>query len=269
MHGIYALPDFPSIKIPVTIEWSSCDETEVAKILELYVLVDRAPDAIRPRCMGFFEASDVGRIGFVFVDRDTKAQLSLWDLIGFKPKPDAEVRGRLANAVVDCIQHTWELTDGQCECHLWSGSVRCLDSLHPTRFSESPLFLTEFVPPVIPQIPCNRERLLYLHPHTWDRQDIMRIGSIKYLGGGIRWALGVILLEISSWKTFRDILSLKEGSSTLDMSAAVEKFWDTLSDDLYVIKSPKVSQVVRFCLQGKGEITVPELCISVKKMLQD
>lgn len=66
-----------STKIPETIEWSSCNETEVAGILRRYKDLDSAPDALRPRCLDFFEASDVGRIGFVFADRDFKAQGSL------------------------------------------------------------------------------------------------------------------------------------------------------------------------------------------------
>ncbi len=33
---------------------------------------------MRPQCLGFFESSDVGRIGFVFADRDIKAKSKSW-----------------------------------------------------------------------------------------------------------------------------------------------------------------------------------------------
>jgi hypothetical protein len=92
VHGTYTLPNFSSIKIPETIEWSSCNETEIAGTLGRYKDLDSAPDALRPRCLGFFEASDVGHIGFVFADRDFKAQVSLRDLLRFKSKPVQSMR---------------------------------------------------------------------------------------------------------------------------------------------------------------------------------
>ena len=266
-HGIYALPN--STKIPVTIEWSSCNGTEAASILEQYRVLDSAPNAVRPRCLGFFEASGVGRIGFVFADRDVKVQLSLRDLIRLKQKPSAGDRGRLAHAVTDCIQRTSESTKDNCECRLWSGSIQFL--CYPPEISVSAPFLAELAPPIVPPIHSDPERLLYLPPRMWDHQDPLRDGSIKKLGREIRWTLGIILLEISDWRTFRDILSdfhpLNEHSSVSDMSSAVRRFGITIGTPLHVVKSPKVDQVVRFCLEGEAKFTVPEYCRRIKTMI--
>jgi hypothetical protein len=271
VHGTYGLPSFPSIKIPVTIEWSPCHQTEAAGILKQYAILDSAPDAVRPRCLGFFESSTVGRIGFVFADRNFKAQLSLQDLLRFKAKPDAQTRGQLAHAVFDCVQRTWESTEGKCEFHLWKGGVRFLDTLHPSEIPISRVFLSELGPPIVSPMQSDGERLLYLPPQMWGKERGGSSGSVKNLGSEIRWSLGIILLEISDWRSFRDILSLKEDSSESDMSSAVSEVWKKLHSSRYVLKSPKVSQVVRFCLveDDEGQISVPELCTRVKQMLQE
>lgn len=98
----HAHPNFPSIKILVTVEWLSCNGTEVVGILEQYQVLQSVLNAVRPQCLGFFESS-VGVLDLCSPMAISKLS-SLTDLIEYKPKPDARIRMQLALAVIDCIQ---------------------------------------------------------------------------------------------------------------------------------------------------------------------
>ena len=272
VHAFYKPPGFPAITLPVAVEWSSCHEMEISQIFQLYQSLDSVANTMRPRCLGFFEASEVGRFGFVFVSRSYIPTLSLRDLMRSKAKPSAEVRMALALAVVESVEQTWTWTQGQCRCQLWSSTINFHETLKPDEIQVSKPFLAQMSPPVISSKDPILERFLYIPPHLWATDDPIFSGTMKRLGGrGIVWALGVLLAEVADWRSFRETLSLQQDASKSEMMAALSRFQATLKDDGKVFKSPKVTRIVKFCFDGsiKGHASVQNYCNTLKQMLTE
>jgi hypothetical protein len=231
-----------------------------------YVALEYAQScASRPRCVGYFEFQPTGCIGIVFTVVNSY-QLSLDDLILYKPKPSGDDRRRLATAVIDCVRSSWD--DGDVPLNLWTRSIKFCGTLpvQSEKLDKKPV-LSDLAPLITPMI--RRQRLLYIPYRRWEMSDPFCEGSKEERNRSTMWTLGVILTEVATWTTFAATLKTEGGDSTEKLAGRVADFVASFDAPGSLFKGDLLTHnVIKKCfaMNGQGE-SVPMKCTQLLNML--